>query len=298
LDGFSATKTMPWSVLLFSWSRELSRMTESVGPGRERKMKGRLRIDLNSDVGESFGIYRLGLDEQVIPHITSANIACGFHAGDPGIMRKTVSLAKEHDVAVGAHPGFPDLLGFGRRNMEATLEEIQDYVVYQTGALLGFVRAQGVKLQHVKAHGSLYNMAAANPGIWEAVAEAVAGVDPEIILVVLASATRESLVQMGKRVGIRLAFEAFPDRAYHSDGSLAPRREEGAVIEDAEQVARRALKMALEGKVVSTDGTEIDLRAETLCVHGDNPAAVRMVKKIREGLAAASIEVMPMGRFL
>jgi len=258
----------------------------------------RMRIDLNSDVGESFGIYRLGLDENVIPYITSANIACGFHAGDPGIMRKTVSLAKKHGVAVGAHPGFPDLLGFGRRNMEATLEEIQDYVVYQTGALLGFARAQGLKLQHVKAHGSLYNMGAANPRIWEAMAEAVARIDPEIILVVLTSSIRESLVEMGKRVGIRFAFEAFPDRAYNKDGSLAPRREKGAVIEDADRVAQRALKMALEGKVVSTEGTEIDLGADTLCVHGDNPAAVRMVKKVREGLAAAGVEVVPMRNFL
>jgi UPF0271 protein len=261
-------------------------------------MKEKVRIDLNSDLGESFGAYKLGLDEEVIPHITSANIACGFHAGDPGVMRKTVSLAKQFGVAVGAHPGFPDLLGFGRRNLDATLEEIQDYVVYQTGALQAFARSQGMKLQHVKAHGSLYNMAVANPKIWEAMAEAVAKMDPEIILVVLASSNRDSLLDIGRRIGIRFAFEAFPDRAYKNNGSLAPRKEKGAVIEDHELVAKRALKMALEGKVIATDGTEIELRAETLCVHGDNPAAVQVVKKIREVLKAADVEVTSMKHFV
>jgi len=261
-------------------------------------MKEKSRIDLNSDVGESFGAYKLGLDEEVIPHITSANIACGFHAGDPGVMRRTVSLAKQHGVAVGAHPGFPDLVGFGRRNIDATLEEIQDYVVYQTGALQAFARSQGMRLQHVKAHGSLYNMAAANPKIWEAMAEAVAKVDPELILVVLATSNRDSLLDTGKRVGLRFAFEAFPDRAYKSNGSLAPRREKGAVMEDHELVAKRALKMVLEGKVIATDGTEIELKAETLCVHGDNPAAVQMVKKIREEFKDAGVEVTPMKNFV
>ena len=261
-------------------------------------MKEKSRIDLNSDVGESFGAYKLGLDEEVIPHITSANIACGFHAGDPGVMRRTVSLAKQHGVAVGAHPGFPDLVGFGRRNIDATLEEIQDYVVYQTGALQAFARSQGMRLQHVKAHGSLYNMAAANPKIWEAMAEAVAKVDPELILVVLATSNRVSLLDTGKRVGLRFAFEAFPDRAYKSNGSLAPRREKGAVMEDHELVAKRALKMVLEGKVIATDGTEIELKAETLCVHGDNPAAVQMVKKIREEFKDAGVEVTPMKNFV
>jgi UPF0271 protein len=261
-------------------------------------MKEKIRIDLNSDLGESFGAYKLGLDEEVIPHITSANIACGFHAGDPSVMRRTVSLAKQYGVAVGAHPGFPDLLGFGRRNLDATLEEIRDYVVYQTGALQAFARSQGMRLQHVKAHGSLYNMAAADPKIWEAMAESIARVDPELILVVLASSNRVSLLDMGKRIGIRFAFEAFPDRAYRNNCSLAPRREKGAVIEDHELVAKRALKMALEGKVIATDGTEIELKAETLCVHGDNPSAVQVVKKIREVLKGADVEVTPMRHFV
>jgi UPF0271 protein len=261
-------------------------------------MTKKIQIDMNSDVGESFGVYKLGLDEEVIPHITSANIACGFHAGDPAVMRKTVVLAKQFGVEVGAHPGFPDLMGFGRRNVDATLEEIQDYVVYQTGALQAFTQSQGLKLQHVKAHGSLYNMAVANPKIWEAIAEAVGKVDRDIILVVLASSKGESLLEIGKRHGIRIAFEAFPDRAYNRDGSLVSRREKGAVIHDHEVVAKRALKMAVEGKVIAIDGTEIELRADTLCVHGDNPAAVQMVKKIREELKNAGVTVIPMKWFV
>jgi len=261
-------------------------------------MSRRMQIDLNSDVGESFGIYKLGLDEEVIPHLTSANIGCGFHGGDPGVMRKTVALAKQYGVEVGAHPGFPDLIGFGRRNMDATLEEIQDYILYQTGALQAFAVSQGITLQHVKAHGALYNMAVANPKIWEAMAEAIARLDQEIILVVLASSDNEPLLEMGRRYGIRIAFEAFPDRAYRNDGSLVPRREKGAVIDDHEMVAKRALKMALEGKVLAIDGTEIELRPDTLCVHGDNPAAVQMVKKIRQEMKAAGVNVLSMKWFV
>ncbi len=261
-------------------------------------MSPKIQIDMNSDVGESFGVYKLGLDEEVIPHITSANIACGFHGGDPAVMRKTISLAKQYGVEVGAHPGFPDLIGFGRRNIDATLEEIQDDVLYQMGALQAFAIFQGLRLQHVKTHGALYNMAVAHPTIWEAIAEAVVKVDRAIILVVLASSKRATLQEIGKRYGIRIAFEAFPDRAYRNDGSLVPRREKGAVIHDHEVVAKRALKMALEGKVIAIDGTEIELKADTLCVHGDNPAAVQMVKTIREGLKAAGVEVTAMKHFI
>jgi UPF0271 protein len=261
-------------------------------------MSKKIRIDMNSDVGESFGIYKLGLDEEVIPHITSANIACGFHGGDPGVMRKTVALAKQYGVEVGAHPGFPDLIGFGRRNVDASLEEIQDDVIYQTGALQAFAISQGLRLQHVKPHGALYNMAVADPKLWEAIAEAVTKVDRELILVVLASSQREPLLQIGRHSGIRIAFEAFPDRAYRSDGSLVPRKEKGAVIHDHDTVAKRALKMALEGKITSIDGKEIELKADTLCVHGDNPSAVQIVKKIREDLQAVGVEVTPMKQFV
>ncbi len=263
-----------------------------------REMTRKIQIDMNSDVGESFGIYRLGLDEEVIPHITSANIACGFHGGDPGVMRKTIALAKQYRVEAGAHPGFPDLIGFGRRNVDASLEEIQDDVIYQMGALQAFAISQGLRLQHVKAHGALYNMAVANPKICEAIAEAVARVDREIILVVLASSKKDPLLEIGRRHGIRVAFEAFADRAYQNDGTLVSRREKGAVIHDHEIVAKRALKMALEGKVTSIDGKEIELKADTLCVHGDNPSAVQMVKKIREDLKAAGVAVTPMKNFV
>jgi len=261
-------------------------------------MSGKRQVDMNSDVGESFGVYRLGLDEEVIPHLTSANIACGFHGGDPAVMRKTLSLAKGYGVEAGAHPGFPDLIGFGRRNIDATPQEIQDYVVYQTGALMAFARSQGIKLQHVKTHGALYNMAAANLTIMGAIAESVAKMDQELILMVLASSQTGPLLEIGKRYGIRMAFEAFPDRAYQKDGSLVSRRMKGAVIEDHEVVAARALKMALEGKVIAVDGTEIELKVDTLCVHGDNPAAVQMVKRIREGLKTAGVQVTPLRNFV
>jgi len=261
-------------------------------------MSKKIQIDLNSDVGESFGVYKLGLDEEVIPHITSANIGCGFHGGDPGVMRRTVSLAKRFGVEVGAHPGFPDLMGFGRRDLDATLEEIQDYVVYQTGALQAFAQSQGMRLQHVKAHGSLYNMSAANLKMMDAIAESVAKIDRELILLVLAPSRKEPLLEIGRRYGIRIAFEAFADRGYQKDGALVSRREKGAVIEDHEVVVERALKMALEGKVIAVDGTEIELKPDTLCVHGDNPAAVHLVRRIREGLKAADVEVTSLKHFV
>jgi UPF0271 protein len=257
-----------------------------------------LKMDLNSDVGESFGAYRLGLDEEVIPWITSANIACGFHAGDPAVMRRTLSLAKQYHTAPGAHPGFPDLLGFGRRNMDATLEEIRDYVTYQIGALAAFASAQGLRLQHVKPHGALYNMASKDVRIWEAVARAISDLDRDLILVVMAGPGRKELEEIGQSRGIRVAFEFFADRAYNPDGTLVSRREPGAVIHDPQVAVERVLKLAQEGKVIAGDGTEIALRAETICVHGDNPSAVLLTRKIRETLVSAGIEVVPMGAFV
>lgn len=261
-------------------------------------MKRAGKIDLNSDVGESFGNYRLGLDEEVIPLISSANIACGFHAGDPGVMRKTVALAKKHGVAPGAHPGFPDLLGFGRRNMDASLEEIKDYITYQVGALRAFAAAEGVPLQHVKPHGALYNMAVKNTAIWEAVAEALARLDANLVLVVLAGSNTEELQRIGARFGIRIAFEFFGDRAYNADGSLVSRKEPGSVIHDQDLAASRILKLVKGGKVVAKDGTEIELTADTICVHGDNPTAVALTRKIRETLTAEGIAIEPMRSFL
>ena len=256
------------------------------------------KIDLNSDVGESFGNYKLGLDEEVIPLISSANIACGFHAGDPTVMKHTISIAQDSGVAVGAHPGFPDLIGFGRRNMDASLEEIKDYVTYQVGALQAFAAAGGTKLQHVKPHGALYTMAVKNSAIWDAVAEAVAALDTSLILFVLAGPGREELNAIGAKHGLRIAFEFFGDRAYNTDGSLVSRQEPGAVIHDNEIVAEKILKLVEEGKVVCKDGTEIDMAADTICVHGDNPSALALVKKIRETLLASNIEIAAPETFL
>ncbi len=255
-------------------------------------------IDLNSDVGESFGNYKLGLDEDVIPLISSANIACGYHAGDPAIMRQTVALARRHGVALGAHPGLLDLVGFGRRSMDMTLEEIKDLVTYQIGALQAVAVLQGARLQHVKPHGALYNMAVKNPDIWDAVAEVMAGLDDRLILFVLAGGDRSELESIARRRGIRIAFEFFADRAYNQDGTLVSRKLAGAVIHDNEAVAGKVLKFVKEGRVNTIDGPDIALQAETICVHGDNPKAVALVKKIRETLNAAGVAVKPPAEFL
>jgi len=256
------------------------------------------RIDLNSDVGESFGNYTLGLDAEVIPHISSANIACGYHAGDPAVMRRTVALAKASGVALGAHPGLPDLVGFGRRNMDVTLEEIKDFVTVQIGALQAVAALQGARLQHVKPHGALYNMAVKNPAIWDAVAEVMVKLDERLILFVLAGSDRKELEAIGKRRGIRMAFEFFADRAYDTDGSLVSRKLPGAVIHDNDVVAAKVVKLVKEGKVKTLEGPEIDLKAETICVHGDNPKALALVQKIRETLKAAGVAVKPPADFL
>ncbi len=255
-------------------------------------------IDLNSDVGESFGNYKLGMDEDVIPLISSANIACGYHAGDPAVMRQTVTLARTHGVALGAHPGYPDLVGFGRRNMGLTLEEIKDLVAVQIGALQAVAALQGARLQHVKPHGALYTMAVKNPGIWDAVAEVLAGLDDRLILFVLAGGDRHELESIAQRRGIRIAFEFFADRAYNPDGSLVSRKLAGAVIHDNDVVAAKVLKFVKEGRVNAIDGSDIALKAETICVHGDNPKALALVKKIRETLNAAGVAVKPPAEFL
>lgn len=261
-------------------------------------MRRSMKIDLNSDVGESFGNYKLGMDEAVIPLISSANIACGFHAGDPSVMRYTMSLVTQHGVAPGAHPGFPDLLGFGRRNMDVSIAEIKEYVTYQVGALQAFATMQGLTLQHVKPHGALYNMAVKNTAIWDAVAEVLSRLDTRLILVVLAGANREELLNIASRHGIRVAFEFFGDRAYNQDGSLVSRKEPGSVIHDQDLAASRILKLVKEGKVRAADGTEIELTADTICVHGDNPTAVGLTNKIRETLFAEGIEIAPLGSIL
>jgi UPF0271 protein len=254
-----------------------------------------MNIDLNCDMGESFGAYTLGMDQEVIPFISSANIACGFHAGDPGIMNRTVRLAADHGVAIGAHPGFPDLMGFGRRNMDCTVEEIRDYLIYQIGALQGFCRANGVRLRHVKPHGALYNLAVGNESLIRAISQAVARVDQDLLLVALAGTHAQKTEAIAREEGVRSIFEAFPDRAYTAQGTLVSRRQPGAVIHDPEEAADRALRMASEGVVIAVDGTRVPIQLHTLCVHGDNPAAVILSQTIRKRLESSGIRIVPAG---
>ena len=252
-------------------------------------------IDLNCDMGESFGAYKLGLDEEVIKYVSSANIACGWHAGDAMVMDRTVRLAARQGVGIGAHPGYPDLQGFGRRNMDCTADEIRNFVVYQVGALMAFCLANGVKMRHVKPHGSLYNTAVENRTVAAAIAEAILSVDPGLMYVALAGAKGETMRKIGEEVGLKVVYEAFPDRAYTPEGALVSRRLPGAVITNPDEVATRALKMAKEGRVTAVDGTEIKLDVQTLCVHGDNPSAVDLVRSISSLLESEGVAVKPMG---
>ena len=252
-------------------------------------------IDLNCDLGESFGAYRIGMDEQVLPLMTSANVACGWHAGDPGVMGRTVSLAVKNGVGVGAHPGYPDLAGFGRRSMDCSVAEVRDYVIYQMGALQAFCAANGTRLQHVKPHGALYNTIARRPDLARAVAEAIARVDAGARWVALAGPAAEELTRIGEEFGVSVVLEAFPDRAYTADGALQPRSEPGAVIADADAAADRAVRMATEGQVVAVDGSRIDLKPGTLCVHGDNPHALDLVRTIRRALETAGVTLCALG---
>ncbi|MGG5253620.1 LamB/YcsF family protein [Neobacillus sp. SM06] len=251
------------------------------------------RVDLNCDMGESFGVYKMGTDEAILAYVTSANIACGFHAGDPATMRKTVKLALEKGIGIGAHPGLPDMTGFGRRNMDLSAQEAYDMVVYQIGALYGFVKAAGGKLQHVKPHGALYNMAAKNKDLSEAIAEAVYKVDPELILFGLSGS---ELVKAGKAVGLRTASEVFADRTYQADGSLTPRRQADALITDDKLAIAQVVRMVKEGKVRSRQGADIAIQADTVCIHGDGVHALRFAQKIREQLNASNVQIQAAGK--
>ena len=257
-----------------------------------------MKIDLNCDMGESFGAYTVGMDAEVMPHITSANIACGFHAGDPMVLGKTVILAKKHGVAIGAHPGYPDLMGFGRRNMACSPEEITAYITYQVGALMAFAAANGLTVQHVKPHGALYNMAQPDETLMKAICRAVAAVDSSLILVALAGKWAKRNRDIAESYGLRIAFEAFPDRAYTPEGTLQSRKEAGAVIKDPSTVAQRALKMAKEGKVIAIDGSELAIAPDTLCVHGDTPGAVALVRQIHQVLTDNGVDIAAMGTFV
>jgi UPF0271 protein len=252
-----------------------------------------MRIDLNSDLGESFGPWPMGDDAALMASISSANVACGFHAGDPGTMRATVALAKASGVAVGAHPGFPDLVGFGRREIKATPREVEDFVLYQVAALAGIAAGQGVRLQHVKAHGALYNMACRDRALADAIARAVAAIDKRLILFGLPNS---ELIKAGQQAGLPVAAEVFADRAYEADGSLAARQKAGSVIHDPAAVVARAIKMVRERQVVALDGSVIALEADTICLHGDTAGAADLARAVRAGLEAAGIEIRSFGQ--
>ena len=247
-----------------------------------------MMVDLNADVGESFGAYSIGRDVGLMTSITSASIAAGFHGGDPSVLRDTIRMAKEQGVAIGAHPGFPDLAGFGRREMRVTPREAEDFVLYQVAAVAGVAAAEGAKLQHVKPHGALYNMAARDSALASAIARGVAAVDRSLILYGLPNS---ELLKAGRAVGLRVAAEGFADRAYEPDGSLMARRKAGSVIDDPAVVVSRAVRLVKEHAVVAVDGTTLTLHVDTICVHGDTPGADELAAKLRAGLEAAGVNV-------
>ena len=245
-------------------------------------------IDLNCDLGESFGAYTIGMDAQVIPYVTSANVACGFHAGDAVVMERTVALCKASGAAVGAHPGLPDLQGFGRRVMKISPAEAGAFVTYQVGALKAFCDAAGVPLHHVKPHGALYNMAGRDRELADAIARAVQSAAPGAVLLALSGS---EMVRAAQAIGLPVASEVFADRGYRPDGSLVPRGTPGAMIEDEDEAITRVIRMVKEGKVRACDGTDIAIRADSVCVHGDGPKALAFVQKISAALLAAGTAV-------
>ena len=263
--------------------------------GSPRGEAPRLKIDINCDMGESFGPWTMGADVEVMPHITSANVACGAHAGDPTVMRRTVRLAAAAGVAVGAHPGFADLQGFGRREMTVDPAELEDSLIAQIGALAAMAGAEGAVLQHVKAHGALYNMAARQRPLADAIARAIAACGPSLIMFALPGS---QMIDAADAAGLRVAAEGFADRSYEDDGSLTPRRRAGAVIHDPDAVVTRAVRMVRDGVVLTTAGREVPLRIDTICVHGDTPGAAGLARRIREALADAGASVQSLGAWL
>jgi UPF0271 protein len=250
------------------------------------------RVDLNCDMGESFGVWRIGDDDALLRHVSSANIACGFHAGDPSVMRRTLCAAAARGVAIGAHPGLPDLAGFGRRNMDIATETVYDLVAYQVGALMGLARTEGVPVAHVKAHGALYNMAVSDAALAAAIARAVRDVDTGLIFFALPGS---ALMTEAERAGLRTAGEVFADRGYEPDGSLTRRGTPGALVTDPEQAARRAVRMVLEQAVEARDGTRIDVRADTICIHGDGVNAAATASLLRQRLQEAGVRIAAPG---
>ena len=250
-------------------------------------------IDLNADIGESYASYKMGMDEDIVKHITSANIACGFHAGDPDWMARTVALAEEHGVSVGAHPAYPDLAGFGRRDMALSPDEVAHAVTYQVGALTAFTN--GKKLEHVKPHGALYNRAVGDADIAAAVVRAIRKIDDELIHVVLANSVWEDVA---RNENVRVARECYADRAVTPQGTLVPRSQAGSVIHEIGEVVSRSLRLAAEGKVTASDGNDIDFAADTICLHGDTPGAVEMAASVRATFETNGIDVKPLTSIL
>lgn len=253
------------------------------------------KVDLNSDLGESFGNYTIGMDEKVIPFISSANVACGFHASDPVVMNKTLRIAKENNVMVGAHPGFPDLMGFGRRNMVVSKEEAYNYTLYQIAALDGFCKVNGLKMQHVKPHGAMYNMAAKDYDLAYAIASAVKDFNPDLIVMGLSGG---QLLKAADDLGLRTVSEFFADRAYEESGDLVNRSKEGAVIHDEAVAIERVISTIKTGHVTAITGKSIPIKVDSICVHGDNIKAVAFVEKIRNELTKAGIQISPISENL
>lgn len=247
-------------------------------------------VDLNSDLGESFGVYRIGADEELFPLISSANVACGFHGGDPRTLERTVAAAKAHGIAIGAHPSFPDLVGFGRRPLQASPDEVRTDTLYQLGALDAFCRAAGVPMRHVKPHGALTNMAMHDEALAEAIVAAITAFNPELVLFAMSGS---ALFAAGKAAGLPVAAEAFADRAYNADGSLVSRRIPGSLITDPDVAAERMLRLVTTGTIETIDGQVITLQADTICTHSDTPGAAAIVRAVRRRLEAEGVAIRP-----
>lgn len=258
--------------------------------GREIDMSGQKSVDLNCDMGESFGAWSMGDDDGVLPHISSANVACGFHGGDPRVMSRTVAKAVELGVGVGAHPGFPDLVGFGRRNLQVSPDEARTDVLYQIGALSGFVRRSGHELQHVKPHGQLNNLAMVDRTLADAVIAGIRDFNPDLLVVAYGG----DLKKAAEAQGMRVASEVYADREYNPDGTLVSRKIPGSVLHDPEQVIERAVRMVQDGRVPVRGGGYLDQPIHTICVHGDTPGAATMVAGLRRALEAAGVAIRPM----
>ena len=252
-------------------------------------------VDLNSDLGESFGSYKIGRDEDIIPLISSANVACGAHAGDPDVMAKTADVCKSSGISMGAHPGFFDLMGFGRRNLAVSPEEAKNLIIYQIGALDAFAKSRGIKLAHVKPHGALYNMAAKDARLAAAIAEGIYSYNPELILLGLSGS---EMLRAAENIGLPCAAEVFADRAYEDDGTLVARSKPGAMIKDEDEAVSRVIKMIKEHRVTTISGKEIEISPASVCVHGDSEKALLFVKKIRDALTNENIEIKPLSEII